>query len=160
VQHEILLEIDGHVIARLGDVLVQVRDAPMTEEVLSAIDVIVRNNLLGSTKERAFAYVVAVGPGFEIPPASIRRRQKAFIERTLARANARVVIVVDGDDARSAIARAFARLLLPGKGDVSVVGTVAEACARVRAHVPDVEPKALALAIEDARARAVSKNTR
>jgi hypothetical protein len=152
-----LLEIDGHAIARLGDVLVQVRDAPMTEEVLSAIETIVRNNLRGRSKETPFAYVVAVGPGFEIPPASIRARQKAFIEGALARARVRIVIVVDGEDARSAIARAFARLLLPGKVDISVVGSVSEACARVSAHVPDVDRATLAHVIDDARVRARAK---
>jgi hypothetical protein len=148
---QILIDLPGHVLLRHGDVLVQVRDGPMTHEVLGTYEAHLRH--LGATTKGPVGFVVVVEPGADIPPADVRARQKAFIGHMLEKANARLVVVIEHSGVKGTVMRTIARLVAPGHRAVKITSTVTEACRLLAEHVPGTDRKALEADVAEARAR-------
>ena len=129
----ILLNVGGNVLATLPNVLVQVRRGALTLQDYSALASHARR-LVGATKGN-MAFIAIVETEAESPTAEVRARQKEFIGQMVERVDARMGVVILGNDIGATMRRTMARVLVPGHGRLRVVATVPEACGFVAAHV-------------------------
>ncbi len=138
----------GNVLLVHGNVLIHVRTGEMTSAVLGAFER--QLTRLAKRYQRA-GYVGVIEPSAGVPARHVRLEQKALIETQLSRIDARLAVVIIGDGVGAKLSRAVARVLVPHRGAVCVVGTVREACVFLDTHVDDEARAGLHEAVQRAR---------
>ena len=126
---EILVQDEGNLLARGGNVLFQIRTGQMTQSVLDRFESAVR--LMRVSSGGRVGALVVVEDGAGLAPAPLRRRQADLIRVLLGTERTCCVAVILGDSIPTRAVRTVMRLLLRGTPRLFTARTVREGAVRL-----------------------------
>lgn len=154
---EIVFHSDGHLIARLENVMIQVRSAAMNELVLDRIESTAR--LLRTAIRGPVGAIMIVEEGADLAASGVRGRQIAILRELLADRRTYAVGVAVGESVPIRAVRTFMRLALLGVPRFAMAATPEAAVRWLCGHLGRPAEAELLAAVGRARA-AVSTSSR
>lgn len=142
----VLIRSPGLGLVRCGDVIVQVRCGPLTEEALDQIAAHLSAILPGI--DGPCGYISILEEGAVMADAALRRRQRELVSEGLKGRQVRVAVVHEGGGITQTLFRAAARMVVPGHGAIRFAADVREAIEWVRGLVRDAHGSDLIEAVE------------
>ncbi len=144
-----LLQAPGLAVLGVGSVLVQVRVGALTAARLEEIAAIIRKVV--QTTPGPWGYLSVLAEGSPLPDASLRRAQRNLIRTELEGRDARVAVLIEGSGVVATLARAAARLIVPGHGAIRIAQDVQEAVEWIGGLLRDVRADDVRQAVERGR---------
>jgi hypothetical protein len=147
---EVLLKNEGNLLARYGNVVLQVRSGEMTLDVLAKMESAAL--LARAASAGPVGAVAVIEEGATLASAEIRAEQARVVKRLLGDSRTHFVTVIIAETVATRAISAVMRLLLIGTPRLKSVGTIDDAVDWLVPRVGTVTPSELRRVISDARA--------
>lgn len=147
---EILVKNEGNLLARYGNIVLQIRSGAMTLEMLQKMESAAL--LARAASAGPVGAIAIIEESASLASSDIRARQAQVVKRLLSDTRTHFVTVIVGESVATRAISAVMRLLLIGTPRLKSVGTIDEAVDWLAPRVGTVTPSELRLVISEARA--------
>lgn len=147
---EVLVEDEGNLLARAGNVVIQVRRGMMSASVLDRMESAAR--LLRASSAGPVGGIAVIEEGAQLAGAELRTRQAQVVRALLSDPRTHLVSVVLGDSVGTRAVRTVMRVLLLGTPRLHTASTLEDGVAWLSARV-NMPVVSLMRAVERARER-------
>jgi len=150
---EELARLPGTLAACWGNVFLQVRRGPLTEDVFDRVAAAMRRHRIRVPRGTPHGIVAVIEEGAPIAGEEVRTKQRAAVQDQLKDHAARFATIIVGDGLEASLLRSASRGVVPSHPQLRIVSLPEEAAAWLAPEI-GVDPTQLREVIEECRSRA------